>query len=383
MLEYIYILQISECVNRHQSIYKIGKTKQTPKKRFDSYPKGTIVDFILRVNNCDNAEIELKKQFKNNFRQATEHGVEYFEGAKSKMIQLICEYEYNPSIFCPCTSCTISIMYSSRYFQFCCGFYHEHCIDKFVNENGLVCPTCKKEFKHEKVYYAGKIYKSVDGNKNKGGYPRLWAKSPCKKEKSSEDEISDDNTTGNDETEYKKKLKSFVCQSNQRRKNKIKSPVYSPYVELVGPKIPYCPREGCIECKFSHGVPVDISDDIVDDCVIRLHDADVIVALINKERDCYGTIMEIGMAISIGKPVYIVFENDDKNYKDMWFIVKNSLVSLDNGDQDYRNIRGYTLFNDLPTDPILNEEGLWTSWNSTLFRSEDEYSERLLCNIDQ
>jgi nucleoside 2-deoxyribosyltransferase len=369
MLEYIYIVHISECVNRQQSIYKLGKTKQSPKKRFDSYPKGSIVVLLVQVDNCDKAEIELKKQFNENFRRADEHGIEYFEGSISKMIELVVNYQYNPSIFDKCQECNISIMCNSSYFQFCCKNYHKHCLDKIVAKNGLVCLVCKQEFGMEKVYYAGKIVKGVDGNSNHGGYPRLWTRRPCR-EGSSDDDEPGINVTN-------EKLKAFISPAYIKQTKKVKTPAYTSYVELIGPKVSYCPRKDCLNCNAPHGAMEDRGY-VVEDCTQRIANADVVVGLINKERDCYGTIFELGMAMMMGKPTYIIFENDDRDYNDLWFIAKKTLMSLNNGDQKYRTIRSYTIFNSLPTNVVTNERGLWTDWTSTIFHNEDEYIDKVM-----
>jgi len=80
-------------------------------------------------------------------------------------------------------------------------------------------------------------------------------------------------------------------------RKKIKTPAYTDNVELIGPKVPYCPQEDCIECLNLRGIREEQEDDFVEDCSRRIENADVVVGWINKERDCYGTIMELGMEL--------------------------------------------------------------------------------------
>ena len=52
-MSYIYLLQTRECIALNKSIYKIGKTKQSHCKRFNNYPKGSLLLFQMICNNCD------------------------------------------------------------------------------------------------------------------------------------------------------------------------------------------------------------------------------------------------------------------------------------------------------------------------------------------
>ena len=45
--EYIYLLQEREFFRKKENVYKIGKTKQLNYKRFNSYPKGSILFFLV------------------------------------------------------------------------------------------------------------------------------------------------------------------------------------------------------------------------------------------------------------------------------------------------------------------------------------------------
>lgn len=333
------------------------------------------------VDNCDKAEIELKKTFNQSFRRAEEHGIEYYEGSLSKMIEYIVSYQYNPHIVTKCVKCNISIMQNSSYFKFCCNYYHKHCIDQIVVREGLKCIECCEIYNMEKAYYAGKIYKSAENNSNIGGYPRIWKKRSCKIDLSEEtsEEIEEKSILSKSTQD---KLSGFMRPKNKSNSRKI-TPVYTTHIELIGPTVPYCNIEGCLNCKFGHGIPYEYSYDVINSCEEQIKSSDVVVAVINKEQDCYATIMEIGIAIANNKPTYILFENKDESYEEFWFIAKRCLMSLENGEQKYRHIRCYTLFNNIPVTPTLNEFNSWTDWSFLSFKSEEDYIEHVSFMINK
>lgn len=88
-LNYIYLLQEREFVNLQQPIYKIGKTKQEHNKRFNNYPKGSLLIYQKLVHDCDSLERELIILFKKTFIQRTDIGTEYFEGDCELIIDYI------------------------------------------------------------------------------------------------------------------------------------------------------------------------------------------------------------------------------------------------------------------------------------------------------
>ena len=51
MPEYIYLIHLREFLTQNKSIFKIGKTKQINEKRFNSYPKGSELKFLICCNN--------------------------------------------------------------------------------------------------------------------------------------------------------------------------------------------------------------------------------------------------------------------------------------------------------------------------------------------
>ena len=89
--EYIYLVYEREFIKTAEPIYKLGKTKQINTKRFNQYPKSSILILQLYVSNCDKLENKLIKILKNNFTQRVrtnksfltqrkDIGTEYFEG---------------------------------------------------------------------------------------------------------------------------------------------------------------------------------------------------------------------------------------------------------------------------------------------------------------
>jgi hypothetical protein len=89
--EYIYLIREREYIRCNLPIYKIGKTKQEPHKRFQGYPKDTEGLILIQVQNCDKSEKLLLKRFKEKYRHVHAAGAEYFEGDINNMIQSIIE----------------------------------------------------------------------------------------------------------------------------------------------------------------------------------------------------------------------------------------------------------------------------------------------------
>ena len=87
--QYIYLLQEREFINSKQPIYKIGKTKQPNHKRFNSYPKGSVLLLQTECSNCDDYEKQILFVFDHNFKKRTDIGSEYFEGNYKMMMKYI------------------------------------------------------------------------------------------------------------------------------------------------------------------------------------------------------------------------------------------------------------------------------------------------------
>lgn len=86
---YVYLLQISECIKMDENIYKIGMTRQENLKRFAQYPKGSILLFQMVCIDCHAIEKEIMQLFKQTFIQQKNYGNEYFRGNYHTMIEIM------------------------------------------------------------------------------------------------------------------------------------------------------------------------------------------------------------------------------------------------------------------------------------------------------
>jgi hypothetical protein len=91
---YIYLLQEREFVNSKANVYKVGKTRQSNLKRFNSYPKGSLILLYSECCNCDKTEKYILSMLRKKFIKRTEYGAEYFEGDSTEM-----KLEINKIIF--------------------------------------------------------------------------------------------------------------------------------------------------------------------------------------------------------------------------------------------------------------------------------------------
>lgn len=93
---YIYILHIREFVNQNVDIYKIGRTDDII-RRFEEYPKGTVIKYCVFVHDTVLFEREIIKQFKDKFMQRRYLGLEFFEGDLNSMGVVIQDYVFECS----------------------------------------------------------------------------------------------------------------------------------------------------------------------------------------------------------------------------------------------------------------------------------------------
>jgi T5orf172 domain len=85
-LDYIYLLQEREFVNKKECVYKIGRTEQINLGRFKSYPKGSILYFQGFCVDSVRCEREILKLFQSKYEKRRDIGSEYFEGDINDMI---------------------------------------------------------------------------------------------------------------------------------------------------------------------------------------------------------------------------------------------------------------------------------------------------------
>lgn len=87
--DYIYLLQEREFIKSKENVYKVGMTQKENCKRFNQYPKGSVLLFQMICNNCKNLEKQIINLFKENFTHRKDIGNEYFEGECKSMIDMI------------------------------------------------------------------------------------------------------------------------------------------------------------------------------------------------------------------------------------------------------------------------------------------------------
>ncbi len=100
MSQYIYLLQEREFTKTTENVYKVGMTKKENHKRFNQYPKGSVLLFQMICNNCKNIEKQVINLFKHHFKLRKDIGNEYFEGDYKNMIDIIYSTIKNENIDC-------------------------------------------------------------------------------------------------------------------------------------------------------------------------------------------------------------------------------------------------------------------------------------------
>lgn len=86
---YVYLLQEREFINSGEKIYKVGKKEQKNNKRFNSYPKNSILLYQTICDNCHELEKKILNIFPLKYKQCKNIGNEYFEGDCEDMIKNI------------------------------------------------------------------------------------------------------------------------------------------------------------------------------------------------------------------------------------------------------------------------------------------------------
>jgi len=89
MYGYIYLLREREFIKNAENIYKIGYTNQNPNKRFNGYPRDSELLLLEEMYNANIYEKQIIKTFKNNFINRRDIGLEYFEGNRYYMCNII------------------------------------------------------------------------------------------------------------------------------------------------------------------------------------------------------------------------------------------------------------------------------------------------------
>ena len=89
LTEGIYLIHIREFIITNKNIFKLGRSHNID-KRMGRYPKGSSIIAQLECCNSVQCEKELLVIFKSKFKQNKYYGIEYFEGDKYDMMDVIC-----------------------------------------------------------------------------------------------------------------------------------------------------------------------------------------------------------------------------------------------------------------------------------------------------
>ena len=82
---------------------------------------------------------------------------------------------------------------------------------------------------------------------------------------------------------------------------------------------------GCSE-GYENIVNKDIKYKTLQRCLEQIKNSDILIATINKDKDCFGTIAEISYAYSLKKYIIVLFDDmTDKTNKELWFICKMAM----------------------------------------------------------
>ena len=223
-------------------------------------------------------------------------------------------------------------------YDFCCSRNaHKECLDEYVQRYGLKCMICRKMYKKEKVYFAGKIVKEewYDTSQIVSGY-YYKNKISCDKDALVFPRITI--CTRKDYVKYDMLKAGFV------EKEDLLTCFMTGAIQcgdMTKTHYTFC----CCSEDGEHGKGIQRDDDykenIFQTCMNQIDKSNVVVASINSDEDCHGTFLEIGYAIAKKKPVYIIYEDHDKLPTN--FTVKGCIDSLEYGDQDQRKVRMYTI----------------------------------------
>ena len=95
MFDYIYLLQTRESYNKDESVFKLGRTRETELKRFNQYPKGSQLKLHLDVLDGPVLEKQLLQLFETKFNKVPQYGNEYFEGSCEEMKATIWQHLFH------------------------------------------------------------------------------------------------------------------------------------------------------------------------------------------------------------------------------------------------------------------------------------------------
>ena len=91
MYESVYLLQTRESIKNDEGVYKVGRTCQDELKRFNIYPRGSVLHLHASCYNSAAVEKRILERFNKRFRNETFYGKEYFQGDLLQMLVIVCE----------------------------------------------------------------------------------------------------------------------------------------------------------------------------------------------------------------------------------------------------------------------------------------------------
>lgn len=156
--EFIYIVQPREFIRMKENVYKIGRTAQSPDKRIGQYPKNTKLYFIIAVDNSIEKETMLLRIFRKEFIPRTDFGSEYFEGDVNDMISTIVDNLRPKPNYHKCDSCKLSITSNIVGSVFCCGIFHNACLNRELIPR---CPLCNSCYSAQRLYISHPVLLSM------------------------------------------------------------------------------------------------------------------------------------------------------------------------------------------------------------------------------
>lgn len=90
MYESIYLLQTRESIKNDEAVYKVGRTCQDELKRFNIYPRGSVLHLHVSCHNSLSVEKRVLEEFNKQFRNEPVYGKEYFHGNLLQMLSIVC-----------------------------------------------------------------------------------------------------------------------------------------------------------------------------------------------------------------------------------------------------------------------------------------------------
>lgn len=83
-------MQTRESIKNDEAVYKVGRTCKDELKRFNEYPKGSVLHLHVSCHNSLSVEKRVLEEFNKQFRNEPVYGKEYFHGNLLQMLSIVC-----------------------------------------------------------------------------------------------------------------------------------------------------------------------------------------------------------------------------------------------------------------------------------------------------